>query len=222
MEKIKKKFKQMRGLPIWAAFLFALITKCMVRCFYRVRIEDPNGYMEMKDNFIVTIWHNRLLFLPAVFPKKARVRTKAVISASRDGQYVTDIIRQFGLEAVRGSSSRKGANAQRGALKAIKENWHVVFTPDGPRGPKYYMHPGPVHLASATGRRIAPVSVNASRYWELKSWDNFQIPKLFSTLTVLIGEALEVPSEISTKEELEEWRRKTENKLMEVTIDKNC
>ena len=220
MKKIKKKFKQMKGLPVWAAFLFVIITKCMSRCLYKVKIEDPNGYMSVKENFVVTIWHNRLLFLPAVFPKAARVRTKAVISASRDGQFVTDIIRKFGLEAVRGSSSRKGANAQRGALKAINENWHVVFTPDGPRGPKYYMHPGPVHLASATGRRIAPVSVNSSRYWELKSWDNFQIPKPFSTLTVLIGEALEVPPELSTKEELEEWRQKAEDKLMEVTKDK--
>ncbi len=220
MGKINKKLKQMRKLPVWAAFLFALITKCMVHCFYKVKVKDPNGYMPLEENFIVTIWHNRLLFLPAVFPREARVRTKAVISASRDGQYVTDIVRQFGLGAVRGSSSRKGANAQRGALKAINDNWHVVFTPDGPRGPKYYMHPGPVHLASATGRRIAPVSVNASRYWEFKSWDNFQIPKPFSTLTVLIGEALVVPSKLSTKEELEEWRRKAEDNLMEVTKDK--
>jgi len=220
MEKIRNKLKQMTGLPLWATFLFVIITKCMSRCLYKVKIEDPNGYMSMEENFVVTIWHNRLLFLPAVFPKAARMRTKAVISASRDGQFVTDIIRQFGLEAVRGSSSRKGANAQRGALKAIKENWHVVFTPDGPRGPKYYMHPGPVHLASATARRIVPLSVNASRYWELKSWDDFQIPKPFSTLTVLIGEALVVPPGLSTKEELEKWRRKAEDKLMEVTIDK--
>ena len=219
MGKRNKKLKKMKKLPVWAAFLFALITKCMSRCMYRLKIEDPNGYMELEENFIVTIWHNRLLFLPAVFPKKARIRTKAVISASRDGQYVTDIVRQFGLEAVRGSSSRKGANAQRGALKAIKENWHVVFTPDGPRGPKYYMHHGPVHLASTTGRRIAPVSVNASRYWEFKSWDNFQIPKPFSTLTVRIGEALVVPANISNKEELEVWRKKAENNLMKVTKD---
>ena len=221
MGKIKKKFKQMKGLPVWAAFLFFIITKFMVRCLYRVKVEDPNGYIPLEENFIVTIWHNRLLFLPAVFPKKARIRTKAVISASRDGQFVTDIIRQFGLGAVRGSSSRRGANAQRGALKAIKENWHVVFTPDGPRGPKYYMHPGPIHLASSTGRRITPVSVNASRYWEFKSWDNFQIPKPFSKLTVLIGEALVVPPGISTKEELEKWRRKAEDRLMEVTKDNN-
>ena len=215
-----KKIKKIKKLPIWAAFLFAVITKGMSRCLYKVKVEDPNGYIPLEENFIVTIWHNRLLFLPSVFPKKVRIRSKAVISASRDGQYVTDIVRQFGLGAVRGSSSRRGANAQRGAIKAIKENWHVIFTPDGPRGPKYYMHHGPVHLASATGHRIAPVAVNASRYWEFKSWDKFQIPKPFSTLTVLIGEALAVPPGLSTKEELEEWRQKAEDGLMEVTKDK--
>ncbi len=220
MGKLKKKFRSIKKLPNWIYFVLVTFIKCFIRCFYRVKLEDPNGYVQAKENFIVVIWHNRLLFMPAVFPAGARKRTKAVISASRDGQYIADVVHQFGLQTVRGSSSRKGANAQRGAIKAINENWHVVFTPDGPRGPKYHMNRGPIHLASLTGRPILPIMVNATRYWQLKSWDRFQIPKPFSTLAVLVGDAITVPPDLSTKEDLELWRQKAEDRLMEITKDK--
>lgn len=218
MSKLKKKFRNKKKLPALAMSVFTGLIKLMSG-LCKITIEDPHGYTELEENFIVTIWHNRMLFMPTVFPEKIRVRTKAVVSASRDGQYVVDVIERFGLQALRGSSSKKGSNAQRGALKAVQENWHVVFTPDGPRGPKYYMHPGPVHLAAVTGKRIAPVAINASRYWQLKSWDKFQIPKPFSKVNVVIGKAIEIPANISNREELEIWRRKAEESLMQVTKD---
>lgn len=39
---------------------------------------------------------------------------------------------------------------------------------------------GPIQLASLSGRKIIPISLNASRYWSVRSWDRFQIPKPFS------------------------------------------
>jgi lysophospholipid acyltransferase (LPLAT)-like uncharacterized protein len=219
MGKFKKKFRSIKKLPDWIFFILVLLIKFMIRCLYRVKIEDPNNYIGTKESLVVVIWHNRLLFLPAIFPPKTRKRTKAVISASRDGQYIADIVHQFGLQTLRGSSSRKASNVQRGAVQAIKEGWHVCFTPDGPRGPKYKMHRGPVHLASLTNSKIVPVMINASRYWQLKSWDRFQIPKPFSKLTLVIGDLIKVPSNLSSKEELEIWRQRVEDKLMEITKD---
>jgi len=219
MGKFKTKFRALKKLPHWAIFVFALFLKCVAHCLFRIKFEDPNGYTNSNETFIFAVWHNRILFLPAVFPRKVRIKTKAVVSASRDGQYVADMIAQVGLGSVRGSSSRKGTQVQREALKAIQENWNIAFTPDGPRGPKYHMHPGPIHLATSSGCRIIPVSANASRYWQLNSWDNFQIPKPFSKLTIVVGEALSIPQGISTKEELNIWRKTTGDKLMEITKD---
>jgi hypothetical protein len=219
MSKLKKKFRSIKKLPNWIFFILAILIKCMVRCLYKVKIEDPNNYIELKDNFVVVIWHNRLLFLPALFSAAARKRTKAVISASRDGQYIADIVHQFGLQTLRGSSSRNASKVQRGAVQAINEGWHVCFTPDGPRGPKYHMQRGPVHLASLTNTRIVPLIINASRYWQLKSWDRFQIPKPFSKLTLLIGDPIKIPGDLSSKEDLETWRQRVEDKLMEITKD---
>ena len=219
MKKIKKKFRSVKKLPDWIYFILAIFVRCMVRCLYRIRVEDPDNCIQSPESFIVTIWHNRLVFMPVLFPRAARKRSKAVISASRDGQYVADIVHQFGVGTLRGSSFKKAASAQLGALKAINENYHVIFTPDGPRGPKYHMHRGPIHLASLTGRPVLPAMINASRYWQFKSWDGFQIPKPFSKLTLVLGNPMTVPPNLSSKEELEEWRRKAENNLMELTKD---
>ena len=88
-------------------------------------------------------------------------------SASRDGQYIADFISILGLKSLRGSSSKKGANAYRAGIKAVKEGYNVSFTPDGPRGPRYVMKTGPISLASVTGTGVIPISVNASRCWSV-------------------------------------------------------
>lgn len=217
---LKKKFRSVKKLPDWIYVLPALLIKFLVRVLYRVRVEDPNGYLPHERGNVVVAWHNRLLFFPAVFPCATRKNTVAVVSASRDGQYIVDLIKQFGLGSLRGSSSRGGANAQLAAIRALREeNKNVVFTPDGPRGPKYHLKAGPVHLASITGKPLVPVSINASRYWQVKSWDNFQIAKPFSTLTLVIGHKMHIPGDLDA-EGLENFRRQAEERLLEITVDR--
>jgi lysophospholipid acyltransferase (LPLAT)-like uncharacterized protein len=221
MGKKKKKSRLIQRLPNWVSFIFVFLMKHAPCCLFKIKIENPHKYLESEENVIIISWHNRLLFLTALFPDRFRRRTKAIVSASRDGQYIADLAHQFGVKTLRGSSSSKASSVQRNATRAIQEGWHVAFTPDGPRGPKYKMQRGPVHLASLTGARIIPVSVNASRYWQLKSWDNFQIPKPFSRLTFVVGDAITVPKKISSKEDMEIWRKKAEASLMKITLDRN-
>ena len=214
---LKQKIRSKQKLPTWLFWFPAMLLRFLL-LFYRVRIHDPNNYIPTKDGTVALMWHNRLLFFAPIFPKVARGRTKAVVSASRDGQYVTDLISFFGLKSLRGSSSKKGANALRGALEAIREGYNVAFTPDGPRGPRYELKPGPVIVASMTGADIVPMSVNATRYWSCRSWDGFQIPKPFSTLTLVIGDAVQVPPDLDD-EGLERERRRIEALLRSVTVD---
>ena len=140
----------------------------------------------------------------------------AVISASRDGQYIADLVRQMGIESLRGSSSRKGYNALHGAVKAIQSGKYVSFTPDGPRGPRYHMSTGPIYLASQLGVPIIPIAVNYSSYWSLKSWDGFQIPKPWAKVTLLLGEKIHIPRELN-EAELEEYRLLVQKKLNEIS-----
>ena len=218
MKSFKKRFRRIKKLPAWFFFFPSILLKSMCFCLFRHRIVDPLNLIETTTGCVSVTWHNRLLYFPAIFPKIARHRTVAVVSASRDGQYVSDLISFFGIKAMRGSSRKGGANALLGATRALQDGFNVSFTPDGPRGPKYTMSRGPVYLASAHGTKIIPVSINASRYWSVKSWDNFQIPKPFCTLTLVVGTPVAVPVGLDEKG-IEEWRLKVQSALMEITVD---
>ena len=214
----KQKFRSVKKLPDWIFWVLAVIYRIIFKCFYRVEIVDPMNYRPTGRGMIGLAWHNRLLFFPVLFPAETRRHTTAVISASRDGQYIADFAAQFGLESLRGSSTRGGASAQRAAIQAIKAGKNVIFTPDGPRGPRYEIKRGPVQLASLTGTKIVPLAINASSCWALHSWDGFQIPKPFSKLTLVIGEGIDVPPDLDDAG-LEFWRKKVEAALLAVTKD---
>ena len=215
---LKKKFREKKKFPNWIYILPAFFMRIYYRFFFRHEIIDPHDMVNQSRGVVAITWHNRLFFYAVAFPQHTRKRSVAVVSASRDGQYVSDFISQLGLGSIRGSSSKGGAHAQLAGVTAIQEGKNVCFTPDGPRGPKYQMKLGPVHLASLTGARILPLSINFSSCWELKSWDNFQIPKPFSKITLIMGDTIPIPPNLDAKQ-LEEQRQKVQDILMSITKD---
>jgi len=218
MLSLRQKFRKIKKLPDWIFHLPAMLLRIWFRLFHRFTLQDPHNMTEKARGVIGLAWHNRLLFFAAAFPKRLRVHTRAVVSASRDGQYVADFIKCFGIDALRGSSSKRGANALLGAIHSIGEKKNVVFTPDGPRGPRYTLKPGPILLASKTGAPIVPLAINASRCWQVKSWDRFQIPKPWSKLTLIIGEPIYIPADLDS-DGIEYWRQIVENAMRELNVD---
>jgi lysophospholipid acyltransferase (LPLAT)-like uncharacterized protein len=139
-----------------------------------------------------------------------------MISASRDGEYVANIVKLFGIDTVRGSTSRRGAAALKSSIAKLEKKINVSMTPDGPRGPRYKLSKGPVILGAKTGVPVLPVGVNYSSYWELKSWDRFRIPKPWSKLELIIGTPIYIDEDL-TDELLEEYRVKIEAELNRVS-----
>lgn len=132
--RLKHFLRQFKRPPSWIFFPAVLVIRFM-RLFMRLEILDPNGCMDLKTfPYITVTWHNRLFLFPTVFPRWARKRSAAMISASRDGQYLANIMGYFGVRTVRGSSSKKGAAALRESIAMLKEGTNVCITPDGPRG----------------------------------------------------------------------------------------
>lgn len=214
---ILKSYRKVKKLPDFLFVILAWIMRIMKSCLMKSTMVDPYGCIAMdKLPYITVTWHNRLFFYPLMFEKKYRLRTYAMISTSRDGQYIADLAKQFGVMSVRGSSKKRAAGVLNEALSILKKGNNVSMTPDGPRGPKYKLSMGPIILSSLTGYPILPVSVNASRYWKLKSWDNFQIPKPFCKLELAIGESIKIPPKLSD-EEMEKWRKIVEEKLNAVS-----
>lgn len=218
MNFFKHQFRQTKKLPDFIFAIAALLIKTMFKCLYRFEIIDKTNIIDTGRGVIGLAWHNRLLYFAPALPRKIRKHTLAVVSASRDGQYVSDFVKFFAVGTLRGSTRRKGANALLGAIHAIQDNKNVVFTPDGPRGPRYVLKPGPIMLASKTGAPIYPIALNYSKYWSAKSWDAFQIPKPFSKITLIIGDPIQVPPNLDA-EGIEKWRLTVEQAMNAINVD---
>ena len=210
-------FKNKRHMPKWLAWLLAGFLK-LYSWTFRVRIEDPHGVFPQVTGraFAVALWHNRVLFATPVIPKKYRKYLTVLISASRDGEYISTLVKCFGMNSIRGSSSRGGAKAMLEMRHAMAEGFSPILTVDGPRGPTYTVHPGAVALARDGKVPAVPVVFNAKHYWQLHSWDQMQIPWPFTRLTMVIGKPLEFPEDLPTEEGCEQLRQA----LLDITHDR--
>ncbi len=186
--------KNKRRMPRWLAWMLAGVMK-LYAATIRVRITGHREVLEALAEHPVAflLWHNRVLSAVCLVPRAILSRCTVMISASRDGEYISTIVRSFGLESVRGSSSRKGGQALLGLLHALKEGRNPVLTLDGPRGPRYTVHPGALALGRIGAVPLVPISLNASRCWQLHSWDRMQIPCPFSRVEIVLGAPIQVP-----------------------------
>ena len=156
----------------------------------RYEVDDQAGVVgtPVRENYIAALWHNRLLLISFVLKKFLPLRPGAgLISASRDGDLISDLTRRFGFDVVRGSSSRLGASALRELEKVLATGRDVLITPDGPRGPAYELGPGIVFVAQKTGAAIVPINMEFSSCWRVNSWDGFILPRPFAKVRVIFG-----------------------------------
>ncbi len=128
-------------------------------------------------------WHGQILMMVYGFIYYAKRRSiSAVISQHFDGEMIARFVELSGGDAIRGSSSKGGANVLRLALKTLQNGRDIGITPDGPRGPRHSIADGVAILATKKKVPIIAISCKPSSYWRLKSWDQFCIPKPFCTL----------------------------------------
>jgi len=190
----------MKRLLAW----FSSLVIRLVGSTLRMTVEDRGGVVDQPEHppVIVAFWHNRTALMAYFYERYCRGRIALTfISRSRDGQFIADVAAQFGIKAVRGSSSRHGTSAMLAAIRAASDQ-HVdlVITPDGPRGPRYQVQPGLIHLAQATQRPIVAVTYQLKWKHLLNSWDRFQVPLPFSACRLITGEPIFVPENASDAE----------------------
>ncbi len=169
--------------------------------------------LNSRGNAIWVFWHNRIFGMARGLRGPYR-RKKGVVltSASKDGEILARVVASYGLRAARGSTSKRGSRALRELTKWIDDGYNVVVTPDGPRGPRYVLAPGVIFLAQKSGLPIVPVHLNYERYWTLKSWDRFMVPKPFSRVHIAVAPPERIPA-ILTSDEFEAQRLRIEKLL---------
>jgi lysophospholipid acyltransferase (LPLAT)-like uncharacterized protein len=193
----------------WAGFLLIRVIGATLR--YKAFAEpgciaDPYGG---GPPAIWCFWHR------AVIPATYRFRNQGLAvmtSRSFDGEYIARIIEKLGFRAVRGSSSRGAVGAFIGMRQQLEQGHGVVFTIDGPRGPRYVAKPGPVLLAKKTGVPISCFYIAVKRAWILNSWDQMVIPKPFSQAMIYGSGPMYVPAD-ATDEQMSALHRQMQETL---------
>jgi len=202
----------------------ALIFQVMRICIKSWRSRWQNAFVHVPGSgpVIFCVWHNRLALAIASY-KFTRTNwpgdgLAAMISASRDGGLIANVVERFGLQPIRGSSSRRGPQALLEATSWVKKNYNIAITPDGPRGPRYKIQMGIIDLARITGCPIIPTSHDAHWKIRLRSWDRFQIPLPFSRCELRFGLPIHVPRDASDAER-ERLRQHLEHAMLAITTE---
>jgi hypothetical protein len=178
----------------------------LLSCTWRLRFIDEHQELQKRPGpFIFCCWHNRLALSMRIWKHVRRLTPPssglvALISASHDGGVLARVLHHFGVEAVRGSSSRRGAQALLELTSWTDRGYNVAITPDGPRGPCYRVSEGAVGLAQFSDLSIIPVSTHVRWKMCTKSWDRFQIPLPFARCEIRFGKSLQVPHDATDAE----------------------
>jgi len=173
----------------------ALLLSTVVRAWFATLdfkeiVDDPAGHIrEPEPRKLFLFWHEMMLLPAAMY---ARSNTPVLISQHRDGELITQVIRLMGLRAVRGSTNKQGMTALRELMREGQFG-HLAITPDGPRGPRRYVSPGAIFLASRTGLQIVPAGFAFGNNWRAGSWDRMAFPVPGTTARVVISKPIVVP-----------------------------
>ncbi len=169
----------------WLIWVLTYLVSASLRWTY-VGKEGLDALMET-TGAVTVFWHGEFLTLPYTHRHR---KVAIIISQSKDGDIATAVIRRFGFDVVRGSSSRGGESAILQTVDYIRRKYTIGLTGDGPKGPYHVMKPGPVWFAQKMNIPLVPVTARFRHYIQLKSWDRFLIPLPFTRAVAIYGEPL--------------------------------
>jgi lysophospholipid acyltransferase (LPLAT)-like uncharacterized protein len=175
--------------------------------------ERPQEFWDRSQRIIGAFWHQRLLMMPFI---PFRGRAGMLISQHLDGEFIARAVKPFGIDSVRGSTTRGSLSALRGMVRYYQNGGNLAITPDGPQGPRHKVQMGVIELAKQTGAPLFPVAYGASRKKVFNSWDHFVLPLPFSKVVFLWGEPVFVPRN-SDREQMERKRLELEDRLLRIT-----
>jgi len=144
-----------------AVYMLPLLASLVLRLLWltlRVKVVD-RPKLAADERVIHAFWHNRILLMP--YARLSKTPHTVMISRHRDGELVSRLVGWMGISSSRGSTTRGGTSALKELIRLAKAGHNIVFTPDGPKGPRYVSQPGTVQAARATGLPIFAITYGA-------------------------------------------------------------
>jgi len=203
-----RKIKQssLRYLGNYLLVLFANVLCKSIRINYinRTIISELE---EKKTNYVLAFWHGSMLLLWYLHRNQDLV---ALISKSKDGDLLSNLLKHWGYTVVRGSST-EGGNVALGIIVDYARNKNsIVITPDGPRGPRHKIKAGAVITAKKSGIPLVMVGLGFKKKKHLKSWDRFEIPGLFSDAKIVYSDPIYIDKNLNYEQTSEVIKRSEE------------
>ncbi len=161
------------------------------------------------EKTLITFWHGKYV---ALFVLLRGRRGCVFTSQSFRGGVIAEICRRFNYSCVQIPNHERDRSLalMRRALTSHRVGAVAV---DGPLGPDHVVKRGAIQLASELGFALLPVSVDFSRKRVLKDrWDHMEIPRLWTRVSVVFGNVLEVPSRL-TQSEVDLWASRLHDAL---------
>jgi len=162
----------------------------MVRLTCKIKFE---GFPSSSANvpLIYCIWHKDLALYFGVFN---RVSKQAWLN--HPAWYMKPIhvlLHLTGVEHIcLGSSGNDGKLALQRVIKYLKEGYSTLVATDGPAGPVQQLKPGVLWMSRDAHIPVVPIKFICNRGIRLGGWDKKFVPGLFSEITVIAGQPVQV------------------------------
>lgn len=183
-----KKADKFNPLLIWflTAFYRLYLFTLRKKVIYSPELQE---YLKEKKPVLIAFWHrdvNTLLYVARLHPMLS------MISDSKDGQLVAQVMEQLGAVTARGSSRTNPVKALKSFIRQMRTGkyWSSIAV-DGPKGPSEKAKSGIAEVARIFSCPICSVNMAYSSKWVLKkSWDQTVIAKPFSRVVFYFSLAL--------------------------------
>ena len=179
----------------------------LLGAYLRFALRTTRWTLDGQENFrpfgagapvVFAFWHEFLPLMPALsliarklpFYRPTPIHT--LVSQHRDGRFIGEVVRRFGIMPILGSSSKGGAAGLRNLLAVLKQGDLIGITPDGPRGPRRQAAFGVAQLAALSGVPVVPLAARTSRRIQLNTWDRMKVPLPFGRGVMVCGPAINV------------------------------
>lgn len=178
-------------------------------CPLEIRGQENLDKVLAEGAAVVPFWHYSVFYMLYHLRQYPGV---AMVSASKDGEYIARVAELLGFETVRGSANRFGVRALKGMVDHVKQGKNAGIVADGSQGPPLKMQPGAIMLAAKSGSPIMPIVWAAKRYKAFNSWDHSVLPMPFSPIVLQYGDPIYVEPKL-TSALVEEYRQQVETAM---------
>ena len=148
------------------------------------------------DPVMLCVWHGRLLF-PSWYIRH-HTTLHIISSKHADSELLAQILRHWGYRLIRGSTNKGGVRVIREMSEIFKEGGIIAVTNDGPQGPARIAKSGSIGLAIKNNVKIITVTGSATKYWQMKSWDQFMLPKPFGKIQIIVSTPMKITEKPSS------------------------